>query len=191
VLHIKGDKGDFSDYSFKEGNTAVVKLQDIFLQEKGPSALKKLQETETHGSAKVAGGAKRKGKAAHKKAHKAGKKSTDAAGEVRKSVDKVLKYTPSKSAAKKDTPQKHAGKVSAKKSVSKRTPSMPSPGGKKSKRTTDQMSMTQFKKYLEYQEKKKGGKSSSKGKVLGKRSAGKASASSGKKSGPKGKKSAK
>jgi len=60
---------------------------------------------------------------------------------------------------------------------------MPSPGGKKSTKTTDQMTMQQFKKYLDWHEqKKKGGKSSSTGgKVLGKRSsAGKSSAASGK-----------
>lgn len=57
---------------------------------------------------------------------------------------------------------------------------MPSPGGKKSTKTTDQMTMAQFKKYLDWHEKKKGGKASSSGKVLGKRSTGKASAASGK-----------
>ena len=52
---------------------------------------------------------------------------------------------------------------------------MPSPGGKKSTKTTDQMTMAQFKQYLDWHEKRKGGK------VLGKRSAtGKASAASGK-----------
>ncbi len=57
---------------------------------------------------------------------------------------------------------------------------MPSPGGKQSTKTTDQMTMEQFKQYLEWHEKRKGGKASSGGKVLGKRSAGKASATSGK-----------
>jgi hypothetical protein len=65
---------------------------------------------------------------------------------------------------------------------------MPSPGGKKSTKTTDQMTMAQFKKYLDWHEKKKktgaapaqGGKASQGGKVLGKRSAGKASTASGK-----------
>ncbi len=50
--------------------------------------------------------------------------------------------------------------------------------------------MAQFKKYLDWHEKKKGGKTSSGGKVLGKRNPGKASAASGKSS-SKGKKSAK
>lgn len=111
---------------------------------------------------------------------------------MRKSVDKIVKYTPNKPSSRKETPQKSAsvpataatGKVSAKRSVSggkKQTPAMPSPGGKKSTKTTDQMTMAQFKKYLDWHEKKKGGKaSSSGGKVLGKRSAGKASATSGK-----------
>ena len=40
--------------------------------------------------------------------------------------------------------------------------------------------MAQFKKFLDWHEKKKGGKASSGGKVLGKRSAGKASTTSGK-----------
>ena len=51
--------------------------------------------------------------------------------------------------------------------------------------------MAQFKKYLDWHEKKKTtGKSSSHGKILGKRSAGKASAASGK-SASKGKRSTK
>lgn len=136
VVGIKGDKGDFSDFSFKEGTTQTVKLQDIFIQEKGKDALKKLNDTEAHPVAKVKGGAKGKKKAASKGKAKTGKKSVESA-EVRKQTDKILKYTPSKSAGKKEgTPQK--GKASAaKRSVSKKTPSMPSPGGKKSTRTTD------------------------------------------------------
>ena len=125
---------------------------------------------------KVKGGAKGAKKAASKSAAKAAKASKK---EGSKTVEKVLKYTPSKSAsAKKDTPQKSAsaGKQSAKKSVGgKKAAGMPSPGGKKSTKTTDQMTMSQFKKYLDWHDAKKGGKS------LGKRSiAGKASAASGK-----------
>ena len=54
---------------------------------------------------------------------------------MRTSVEKVVSYTPSK--GKKTTPQK--GKVSAKKTISvkKHTPTMASPGGKKSTKTTD------------------------------------------------------
>jgi len=138
-VNIKGDKGDFSDFAFKEGTTNTVSLQDIFVQEKGKDALKKRSEEAAHSAPKVKGGAKGKKKAASKSAAKKGaaKKSAEPSGEVRKSVDKLLKYTPSKSAGKKEgTPQK--GKASAaKRSVSKKTPSMPSPGGKKSTRTTD------------------------------------------------------
>lgn len=92
-----------------------------------------------------------------------------------------MKYTPSKSAGKKETPQK--GKISTKRSVSKKTPALPSPSGKQSTKTTDQMTMAQFKKYLDWHEKKKGGKQSA-GKVLGKRSAasGKSTAKGAKKS---------
>lgn len=186
IVKSGSSKGDeFVDFSFKEGNTAVLKIQDIFVQEKGKDALKRLQEPAVEGAAKVKG-VKGKKKAASKSAAKKGpaaKKSESA--DIRKSVDKLVKYTPS---SKKETPQKAApaapaGKVSAKRSVSggkKQTPAMPSPGGKKSTKTTDQMTMAQFKQYLDWHEKRKGGKASSGGKVLGKRSAGKASAASGK-----------
>lgn len=190
---MKGDKGgDFSDFSFKEGNTQVVKLQDIFIQEKGKDALKRLSDADHAQSSapRVKGGAKGKKKAASKKGSKA---TAEKSGEVAKRVDKIVKYTPSKSSEKKtgSTPQK-SGKISARRSTSKKhTPAMPSPGGRKSANTTDQMTMNQFRKYLEWHEKKKGGKSSSSGKVLGKRSAGKSSSASGKKSASKGKKSSK
>lgn len=97
-----------------------------------------------------------------------------------------MKYTPGKSSSRKETPQKAAsvGKTSAAKRSTtggkKQTPAMPSPGGKKSTKTTDEMTMAQFKKFLDWHEKKKGGKASSGGKVLGKRSAGKVSTASGK-----------
>lgn len=167
----KGD--DFSDFSFKEGNTAVLSLKDIFVQEKGKDAAGKTAE-HVAAAPKVKGG-KAAAKAASKSAGKAkkavGKKSAD------KTVEKLLKYTPSKSAGKKETPQKAVGAASAKKSTTggkKQTPAMPSPGGKKSTKTTDQMTMAQFKKYLDWHNQKKG-------KTIGKRSAtGKASAASGK-----------
>jgi hypothetical protein len=96
VVSLKGDKGgDFSDFSFKEGNTNVVKIQDLVVQEKGKDALKKAQEHEGH--AKVRGGAKGKKKAASKAKAKATKKGAEAAGEVGKTVQKLIKYTPSKS----------------------------------------------------------------------------------------------
>jgi hypothetical protein len=56
---------------------------------------------------------------------------------------------------------------------------MPSPGGKLSTKTVDEMPMAQFKRYLDWHKKLSGGKPAA-GKVLGKRSAGKASAASGK-----------
>jgi len=172
VVRASTSKGDdFSDFSFKEGSTAVLSLKDIFVQEKGKDAAARVAE----GVPKVKtvkGGKKAASKSAAKE-KKGAKKSTEGA-EVKKTVEKVLKYTPSKSAGKKETPQK----ASAKKSTTggkKHTPAMPSPGGKKSTKTTDKMTMDQFKKYLDWHEKKKGGK------VLGKRSTtGKASAVSGK-----------
>jgi len=173
IVKVGSGKGDdFSDFSFKEGTTATLSLKEIHFQEKGG-------KSDASGAApvpKVKGGAKGAKKAASKSAAKASKASKK---EGSKTVEKVLKYTPSKSAsAKKDTPQKSAsaGKQSAKKSVGgKKAAGMPSPGGKKSTKTTDQMTMSQFKKYLDWHDAKKGGKS------LGKRSiAGKASAASGK-----------
>lgn len=124
VVSIKGGvskKGDdeFTDFTFKEGNTAVVKMQDIFAQEKGKDALKKTKETEATAAPKVKGGAKGKKKGETKataKAAKAGKKTAEEAGKVRESVDKILKFTPSKAAGKKETtPQK--AKAVAKRSV--------------------------------------------------------------------------
>ena len=164
---------DFSDFSFKEGNTAVVSLKEIFVQEKGKDA-GKVAETGAAPKVKTVKGSKKASSKSAAKAQKGAKKSAEGA-EVKKTVEKVLKYTPSKGiSARKETPQK----ASAKKSTTggkKQTPAMPSPGGKKSTKTTDQMTMAQFKKYLDWHEKKKGGK------VLGKRStAGKASAASGK-----------
>ncbi len=153
-----GDE-DFTDYGFKEGNTHVLKLQDIFIKEKGKAAFNKLQEPSVHASApKVKGGAKGKKKATSK----ARGERKSASAQVKKQTGKILKYTPSKDV------KKEAGKRTGSK---KRTPVMPSPGGKKSTRTTDQVTMDQFKKYLAWHEKTKGTK-----KVLGKRSAGKASA---------------
>lgn len=180
VVNMKGGaskKGDdeFTDFHFKEGHTACVKMADIFVHEKGQAAFKKMNEPDRSGAAKVKGGVKGKKKAASKgkaKSASAGKKSAEK--EVKQNVAKIMKFTPSKG-KRAGTPG--AGKVSAaRKSAShgkKQTPAMPSPGGKKSTQTTDKMTMNQFKKYLEWHEKKKGGK------TLGKRSAGKSSARSG------------
>lgn len=143
VVTLKGGDKDFGDYTFKEGNTSTLRLQDIFVQENQhlmrKDELKKLDEGA--GTARVKSTSKGKKKTAASKAKKPVKKSADAA-DVRKQVTKILKYTPSKSVGKKDnTPQK--GKASTKR-LSSRTP-MASPGGKKSTRTTDQMTMAQFK----------------------------------------------
>lgn len=106
-----------------------------------------------------------------------------------KSVDKILKYTPNKSSSRKETPQKSqsvpptATAAAAKKSTTggkKQTPAMPSPGGKLSTKTVDEMPMAQFKRYLDWHKKLSGGKPAASGKVLGKRTSGKASAASGK-----------
>ena len=45
IVRTGTNKGDeFTDFSFKEGNTQVVRIQDIFIQEKGKDALKRLDE---------------------------------------------------------------------------------------------------------------------------------------------------
>merc|ERR1712178_296943 len=83
---------------------------------------------------------------------------------------------------KRDTPKATLAKRSAV-GLKKQTPALPSPGGKKSApQTTDKVSMATFQKFLAWHEKKKSGAKVT-GKVLGKRSAGKAGkASAGKSS---------
>lgn len=141
IVKTGAGKGDeFSDFSFKEGNTATVKIQDIFVQEKGQAALKKLQDQAEPTAPRVKG-AKGKKKAASKSAKKATAGKKDVSASAAKSVDKIIKYTPNKSSSKKETPQKTApaGKVSAKRpaGAKKQTPAMPSPGGKQSTKTTE------------------------------------------------------
>jgi len=89
--------------------------------------LKKLSDEGV--SAKVRGGSKGKKKPVSK-----GRKgrSSDAAN---KKVEKIMKYTPSRSSKKEPTPSK--GKISTKRPSRKHTPAMPSPGGKKSIKTSD------------------------------------------------------
>ena len=106
-----------------------MRLQDIFVQEKGKDALKRLEESQTAvAQPKVKGGAKGKKKAASKSAAKktVGKKSTESA-DVRKSVDKILKYTPNKSSSRKETPQKSASVPPTTTSAAKKSTT----GGKK------------------------------------------------------------
>lgn len=44
IVKAGAAKGEeFADFPFKEGTTAVLKLQDIFAQEKGKDALKRLE----------------------------------------------------------------------------------------------------------------------------------------------------
>jgi hypothetical protein len=191
IVRTGTNKGDeFTDFSFKEGNTAVVKIQDIFIQEKGRDAVKKADEQPAQ--ARVKGGVKATKKAASKSAGRTKRAAATAStkkADTSKSVDKILKYTPNKSSSRKETPQKSASvppastAAAAKKSTTggkKQTPAMPSPGGKLSTKTVDEAPMAQFKRYLDWHKKLTGGKPAA-GKVLGKRSStGKASAASGK-----------
>ena len=157
---VAGGKGD--DLNFKDGTTATLSISDIAERERKSSAKK---------SASV-GGVRVKGGVSAKRAAKSGskvKKASAKKSDVGKTVEKVLKVSDKKVAPK--------GKQSAKRSVSKKTPALPSPGGKKSTHTTDRMTMAGFKQFLKYHD-------STKKKTLGKRSAGKSSAS-GKASKPK------
>lgn len=87
----------------------MLKIQDIFVQEKGKDALKRIQDQQVESvqvQPKVRGGAKGKKKAATKSATKktvAAKKTAESA-DVRKSVDKIVKYTPNKPSSRKETP---------------------------------------------------------------------------------------
>jgi hypothetical protein len=107
------------------------------------------KDDQKSGKVQVKGGNKRTKKAASKadaKASRAGKKSVESAVDVKKTADKIAKYTPSKSVEKKVTPVK-GGKTAkvAKRSVTgtkKQAPVLPSPSGKKSTKTTDKISMT-------------------------------------------------
>ncbi len=173
----KGGDDEFGDYPFKEGNTTVHSMRAIAEQEKGKGYGKKPAASSS--APKVKGGAKGKKKAASKAKRAA---SSDEGADVKSKVSKVLVYTPSKTiVATRTTPSKGKSSAAGKKSTSgkKSTPTMPSPGGKDSrKRTTDQMSMAKFKEFMKWQEGQKGNKASA-SKILGKRS-GKASAASGK-----------
>lgn len=148
-LHGKGNisqgivsqKGD--EWSFKEGNTKTVHLGT---SRKAAASTSVVKST---------GGAS--GKRASKAAAKAVKKPSTSKSKV---VEKVVKYSPTKKA----TPLK--GKKSATGATGK---SLPTPSGKKSKGTTDRMTMATFKRFLEHHETKKGGKKSTTS--LGKRSA--------------------
>ena len=150
-----------------------------------------MEEPTVPAQAKVKGGAKRKGKAVSKSAAREKKTAAStkkAEAGASKSVDKILKYTPNKSSSRKETPQKSASvpptsTAAAKKSTTggkKQTPAMPSPGGKLSTKTVDEMPMAKFKRYIDWHKNLTGGKPAASGKVLGKRSSGKASAASGK-----------
>jgi hypothetical protein len=141
-----GSKGTVAikvDAGFKEGNTHSVELKDVFVQEKGAAALKKREDNASHSAApKVTGAGK-------KRNNKADAKKASAKGDAKK----VLKFTP-----KKD------GKNSNKASVAGKKHTMSSPHGKKSVKTTDQMTMDEFKEFLKYNKKQTGKVSAKSGK---------------------------
>lgn len=134
---ISGSKGDGLNF---KGATATLSIQDIADRERKSSTKK---------TAAVSG-VRVKGGAAAKRSTKAGSKAKKASvkkSDVGKTVEKVLKVSDKKVAPK--------GKQSAKRSVSKKTPALPSPGGKKSTHTTDRMTMAGFKQFLKYHDKTK------------------------------------
>ena len=125
IVKASNSKGDeFAEFSFKEGSSPFMKLKEIYIQEKGKDALKKI---ESEGAPTVKGA---KGK---KKALDKSKKG------VKGSIDKVLKYTPNKPGSKKETPQKAGGKLKKSTTGGKKasnTPGLPSPGGAKTNPNT-------------------------------------------------------
>lgn len=127
---VAGGKGD--DLGIKEGTTATVSIADIAAKERKGS----VKKSASTGGVRVKGGAA--GKRGAKAASKSAKKASAKKSEARTTVDKVLKYSDKKASTSK-------GKQSAKRSVSKKTPALPSPGGKKSQHTTDKMTMASFK----------------------------------------------
>lgn len=135
---------NFDAYGFKDGKSATVDLNSIFKQEKGADALRKLQAGPvSSGRAKVVGGAK-----GAKGARKAAGKGVSGV------VEKLSKFTPGdkKSAAKKSTAR-----------ILTKAPTMQSPGGDKQTGTTDNATMKDFQKMINYLKKnKKSGKAAGK-----------------------------
>jgi hypothetical protein len=135
----------FSNWTFKEGKTPTVAMASILKQEKGASP-KKADPT---GKAKVIGGAKSGGKS--------GKTASKSLG------SKLAKFSP--------TNKKNAAKKSTAKIFSGATPVLPSPGdGRSGAGTTNQQTMREFKKMVEWINKSKGKGSAKK---VGKKSASK------------------
>jgi hypothetical protein len=113
--------GKANDWSFKEGNTAVVAV--------GGS---KKAAAASSGKAQVKGGA-----AAKRAVKAASKANVKVSKPTAKTVEKVLKFTPKKAVAgKKSIPGKKAASPSGKKSAAG---------------TTDQMTMQSFKKFIKFQ----------------------------------------
>ena len=136
----KGTVAIKADGGFKEGHTHSVELKDVFIQEKGAAAYNKKKNEQVSTAPKTAGGKKRAAKADSKKS-----------GAGKSEVRKILIYTPKK-----------GGKTSAKNSVAGKKQTMSSPHGKKSVKTTDQMTMEEFKKFLQYNKNAGKGKNSAK-----------------------------
>jgi hypothetical protein len=137
----------FSSWTFKEGKTPTVSMASILKQEKGSSPKKQ----DPTSRAKVIGGAKSGGKSAKKES---GAKSLGS---------KLAKFSP--------TNKKNLAKKSTAKIFSGATPVLPSPGdGRSGAGTTNQQTMREFKKMVEWINKSKGKASAKK---VGKKSASK------------------
>lgn len=150
---------NFTAWTFKEGKTQTIEIDNIFKQEKGADALRKLRAgPASSGKAKVVGGAKKGAK---------GKKAGSGVGGV---VERLAKFTPGdkKSAAKKSTAR-----------IYTKAPTLQSPGGDKHAGTTDHATMRDFQKMITYLKNKKSntgkraGKTSGTKLVSGKKSQGK------------------
>jgi hypothetical protein len=124
----------FGGWTFKEGKTPTVPMSSILKQEKGASP-KKADPTS---KAKVIGGAKGAPKSAKKEA-------------VKGLGSKIAKFSPP---GKKNNAKKSTAKL-----ISGATPVLPSPGdGRSGAGTTNQQTMKEFKKMVEWISKNKSGK---------------------------------
>lgn len=133
---------------------ALLSMKDIAEREAIVMALP--EEPEIKGNPKVTGGSKAK------KSEKGAKTTAQKAENVKRIVNKVMAHTPA--AAAKPTGKGSKGKPGSTGKGGKRsaakvpTAHMPLPegkGGKNSKATVDNLTMTEFKKYLEWHELKK------------------------------------
>jgi hypothetical protein len=155
VTFASGDH--FDAFTFKDGKTPTVDLLSVFKIEKGAPALRKYNQSPSSvAKTKVVGGAKLK----------KGSKGISKGADIKKLAEKISKFSPAgkSTAAKRSTQRLSQGK----------TPTVPSPGAGSHVGTTNHQSMEDFKRMMQYYNKKyKGKKAGSNSSAAGKASGGK------------------